>query len=219
MPRPSNGPALSMPACSRPRSGRSPSHRLAFSALCFTPRCWRRAVSAALLSFEIAVFLAQKGSQPPVHAARFLPNDSEDQSQTGFHRIFYKYCVFLPNSTPTLSPTLSFEANNISIPAGNLIAKSRLNERIGKFIAESGDWQMLGYALYLYDSRINSDIQARGGWSQKLGFGRIQPPRQSVYHPTEPVQQSNGHQPTSGVFLPPSNRSNRPPGVNYGGQQ
>lgn len=123
------------------------------------------------------------------------------------------------STIPTYTWATAREADNISIPAGNLIAKSRLNERIGKLIAESGDWQMLGYALYLFGSRINSDIQARGGWSQKLGFGRNQRPQQPVYHPTEPVQQPNGHQPTSGVLMPPSNRSNRPPGVNYGGQQ
>ncbi len=56
----------------------------------------------------MAVFLGETGSQPPVYAARFLPNDSEDQSQTGFLSIFYKYYAFLPDSTPTLSPTLSF---------------------------------------------------------------------------------------------------------------
>jgi len=56
----------------------------------------------------MAVFLGETGSQPPVYAARFLPNDSEDQSQTGFLSIFYKYYAFLPDSTPTLSPTLAF---------------------------------------------------------------------------------------------------------------
>ena len=54
----------------------------------------------------MAVFLDQKGSSLPVYAARFLPHDAEDQRQIGFHRSFYKYCAFLPDSTPTLSPTL-----------------------------------------------------------------------------------------------------------------
>src|SRR2546422_7564954 len=54
----------------------------------------------------MAVFLGKKGSPPSLDAVGLLPNDSEDHNQTGFHRIFYKYCAFLPDSTPTLSPTL-----------------------------------------------------------------------------------------------------------------
>ncbi len=49
-----------------------------------------------------------------MYTARFLPNDSEDQSQTGFHSIFYTYCAFLPDSTPTLSPTLDRAAQAVS---------------------------------------------------------------------------------------------------------
>src|SRR2546430_2365275 len=95
-----------MPACSHPSEVSSPSCRLALSAVSFTPSFWQRAVSAALLSPELAVFLGEKGFQTLVHAARFLPHQPGDQRQKEFHGVFYKYCASLPHSTPTLSPTL-----------------------------------------------------------------------------------------------------------------
>lgn len=61
---------------------------------------------------------------------------------------------------PTLAAS-DLEAKNISVPAANLLAKSQLNERFGRLIAESGDWQLLGYAIYLYGSRCIDVVQAR----------------------------------------------------------
>src|SRR6266853_6464838 len=106
MPRRSKKPALSMPACSLPSSASSPSQALAASAVSFIPRATQRAASAALLSPAMALFLGEKSFHASVHAARFLPHDSEDHNQIGIHRIFYKYLTFFPDSTPTLSPTL-----------------------------------------------------------------------------------------------------------------
>jgi hypothetical protein len=68
-----------------------------------------RAGFAALLSLQIAVFLGEMRSQPSLDTARFLSIDPQDHNQTRFHRSFYKYYTFLPDSTPTLSPPLERE--------------------------------------------------------------------------------------------------------------
>jgi len=46
------------------------------------------------------------------------------------------------------------EAKSIAIPAANIFESSDLNKQIGKTIANSGDYSLLGYALYLYLFRV-----------------------------------------------------------------
>lgn len=46
------------------------------------------------------------------------------------------------------------EAQTIAIPAANLFESTDMNRRIGKMIAGSGDYSLLGYAIYLYLFRV-----------------------------------------------------------------
>ncbi len=46
------------------------------------------------------------------------------------------------------------EAHAIAIPAANIFESSDLNKQIGKTIANSGDYSLLGYAIYLYLFRV-----------------------------------------------------------------
>jgi hypothetical protein len=53
------------------------------------------------------------------------------------------------------------EAKSIAIPLANILERSTINERFGKLIASSGDYQMLGYGLFLYLERMSGAVQAR----------------------------------------------------------
>jgi hypothetical protein len=53
------------------------------------------------------------------------------------------------------------EAKSIAIPLANILERSTINERFGKLIASSGDYQMLGYGLFLYLERVSGAVQAR----------------------------------------------------------
>lgn len=55
------------------------------------------------------------------------------------------------------------EANAIAIPAANLFEKTDFNKRFGRMLAGSGDYSLLGYALYLYVHRVSLAINQRGG--------------------------------------------------------
>lgn len=100
------------------------------------------------------------------------------------------------------------EAKGISIPAANLLAKSKLNERFGRMIAESGDWQLLGYAIWMYSSRVWDIQQAKVSNRQ-----RPQQPYQQGYqpHPISQPASPNGHQWSPSIVLPKP-----PPGVGGG---
>ena len=53
------------------------------------------------------------------------------------------------------------EAKSIAIPLANILERSQINERFGKLIASSGDYQMLGYGLFLYLERVAGAVQVR----------------------------------------------------------
>lgn len=55
------------------------------------------------------------------------------------------------------------EAKAISIPFGNIFESTELNEKFGRIMASSGDYQMLGYALYLYGHRVMHAFKVRKG--------------------------------------------------------
>lgn len=46
------------------------------------------------------------------------------------------------------------EAKAIAIPFANVFESSGWNEKMGRMLASSGDYQLLGYALYLYFHRV-----------------------------------------------------------------
>src|SRR5258708_12029363 len=179
---------------------------------------------------------AQPSSRPPVSpppppAAGDIPNDEPvfiapdpklDQSRSragnratpreladGFYISIsiVTSIVALILREPSLSAT-DLEAQAIAVPAANLFAKSKFNEKFGRYIASSGDYQLLGYALWMYGNRVISTIQAKKAQRQ---------PTQQQYMPPS---QSNGHTPPAtpapmGASLPPSvNLSGKtPPGV------
>lgn len=55
------------------------------------------------------------------------------------------------------------EAKGISTTAANLFESSSFNKQFGKLVANSGDYSMLGYAIYLYIHRVTLAIKERGG--------------------------------------------------------
>jgi hypothetical protein len=55
------------------------------------------------------------------------------------------------------------ESKSIAIPAANIFESSDLNKQIGKTIANSGDYSLLGYAIYLYLFRVVTANRARNG--------------------------------------------------------
>lgn len=129
--------------------------------------------------------------------------------------------VALLTQAPELSMTEQ-EAKNISIPAANLMAQSKLNEKFGRLIADSGDWQLLGYSLFLYGSRVMETMKLRGalnfgkrtttGGNATQTGGGVQPG-----NPSEPAPVStNGY---NGAAMPISTtglgRIATPPGVRF----
>jgi hypothetical protein len=118
---------------------------------------------------------------------------------------------------PYLAMT-DLEAKNIAIPAANLLSKTKLNEKFGRLIAESGDWQLLGYALWMYFQRVGEHLRS-GGSSGGGGIGGLFSRRPSQQQQPAPPAQSNGHAPQQapmqGAAMPPSiNLSGKtPPGV------
>jgi hypothetical protein len=111
--------------------------------------------------------------------------------------------VALIVGAPEINMT-DMEAKAIAIPAANLIARSKLNERFGRMIAESGDWQLLGYAIWMYFSRVTEVIRAKNA--------QRQPVNRQQYTP--PIQQ-NGHtpQPSPAPAMPLNPGYKGPPGV------
>lgn len=74
------------------------------------------------------------------------------------------------------------EAKSISIPAGNLLEPTELNKRFGRMIAASGDWQLLGYAMWLYIERVKDPVVNRikgASQQQQTQYAQQQAPVQS----------------------------------------
>lgn len=125
------------------------------------------------------------------------------------------------------------EAKNIAVPLGNLLVKSKINERFGRIIADSGDWQLFGYAMWMYGSRVATQLSMRapsqntttnvgiGGFFRRMFSGNAaqqpMPPQQQG----QPAPGSNGHQPSVTPASMPISRSvmsrNIPGGLNMGG--
>ena len=64
----------------------------------------------------------------------------------------------------TRTPELTMnevEAQAISVPLANIAAKSSLNRRFGRYLADSSDYTLLGYALYAYGYRVIGQVSAR----------------------------------------------------------
>jgi hypothetical protein len=79
------------------------------------------------------------------------------------------------------------ESKGIAIPLANILEKSRLNERFGRMIANSGDYQLLGYALYLYLDRVTTALNVR-----RQNFAAAQ-------HSSQPIDIASTGQPSGGL--------------------
>jgi len=124
--------------------------------------------------------------------------------------------VALLTKFPDLAMT-EMEAKGIAIPLANILEKSKINERFGRMIANSGDYQLLGYALYLYLDRVGTAVNVRrnnvrqqfaqpvdtSSISNATGAGGVQPSAGNGY-------QSSGanlpYAPTSGGRVTPITR-------------
>lgn len=137
--------------------------------------------------------------EPKVHAQRGRPTGNKATEKELADGIYVSLAIItsviaLLIQVPEAAMT-DQEAKTISIPAANLLAKSKLNERFGRLIAGSGDWQMLGYALYLYGQRVVTAMSMRGGG----GGTQYRPQPQPS---PAPAPSSNGHSPVQGASMP-----------------
>lgn len=103
------------------------------------------------------------------------------------------------------------EATVLGTALGNLLEPTRLNDEFGWLIAETGDWQAVGYILMTYLSRVNDVIQEKKH-AQRPNDGLS---GQSVPGP-EPAQGNaavgaNGYQGRAGANLPYASTSPRWP--------
>jgi hypothetical protein len=125
--------------------------------------------------------------------------------------------MFVKESALAMTPQ---DATNIAIPMANLLYNSPLNDRFGRMIADSGDWQLLGYAIFVYLGRVSDSISQRGGLI--IGGKQHQqpphPPMQSQPLSPPPSQPSLSSNVSSNGFqgLPPSVR---PSNIPYYGAQ
>lgn len=111
------------------------------------------------------------------------------------------------------------EAKNIAIPLSNLLLDSKINEKWGRAIADSGDYQMLGYALFLYLSRVTEAIKAKRGNTNVGIFGRSKRQSEDVQRAapaTEPAAGNGAVAPSlsaNGTYIIPSSPASavRPP--------
>jgi len=53
------------------------------------------------------------------------------------------------------------EATMLSIALGNLLEHTKFNEQWGWIISETGDWQTLGYVLFMYLSRVGDVVREK----------------------------------------------------------
>lgn len=83
------------------------------------------------------------------------------------------------------------EATALGIALGNLIEPTELNEKFGWLVAETGDWQMVGYIAVKYFGRVNAVLkeQAAARRAQRQGAPQQQ------YQPQQQDASSNGRTP------------------------
>ena len=105
--------------------------------------------------------------EPKLASARGRPSGSsattkELEAAFKINLIIVTSIASLITGIPDVEMTQS-EAQSIAIPAANLFEKTEWNKKIGRLIAGSGDYSLLGYALYLYVHRVSQAIAMRGG--------------------------------------------------------
>ena len=88
------------------------------------------------------------------------------------------------------------EAKAISIPFGNIFESTQLNEKFGRIIANSGDYQMLGYALYLYGHRVFNSLVMRKGM-----MGNAKPKTTSSQNGKSEPAVGGGQPASNGVYV------------------
>jgi hypothetical protein len=114
------------------------------------------------------------------------------------------------------------EATLLGSALGNLLEPTPFNENWGWIIADTGDYQAIGYVLIMYGSRINDIVQ------EKRQYAQQQQPASPGMPPPMPPNSQNGARPqqpqpgtpgTPGSYLMPSSNLKTPPGLHLGGNQ
>jgi hypothetical protein len=108
------------------------------------------------------------------------------------------------------------EASILGSALGNLLEPTPFNDQFGWLIADTGDYQAIGYVLIMYGSRINDIVQER-----RRAAASGQQARYSSPAPTAPPPSSNGavRNNTPGALMPMKPNLKSPPGIHpgYGG--
>jgi hypothetical protein len=86
------------------------------------------------------------------------------------------------------------EAEILGTALGNLLENTGVNQEYGWIVAETGDWQAIGYVLMMYVGRINDIVQEKKNTSSQNTFssaagGTV---NSTPAQPAPPAQ-SNGH--------------------------
>ena len=104
------------------------------------------------------------------------------------------------------------EATILGIALGNLLEHTEINEKYGWMIAETGDWQAVGYIAIMYGGRLN-EIRKERVVQQKQQKQGV--PRQQQQYQQPQTDNSNGHQPGNAPvpFTSVSQGRVTPPGV------
>ncbi len=84
------------------------------------------------------------------------------------------------------------EATMLGIALGNLLEPTKFNEEWGWIISETGDWQTLGYVLFMYVSRVG-DVVREKRQSRAIN---------ATYNQPSGNQANQQQQPTPGSYSP-----------------
>lgn len=104
--------------------------------------------------------------------------------------------------TPELTMS-EVEAQSIGVPLANIAAKSSLNRRFGRYLADSSDYTLLGYALYAYGYRVIAQVGARAqAEAAALGTQRGFPHAVSQSAQSAPAAQSRPAAPAASSGQP-----------------
>jgi hypothetical protein len=102
------------------------------------------------------------------------------------------------------------EATILGMALGSLLEPTHFNEEWGWVIAETGDWQAIGYVLIMYVSRINDIVQ-----DKRRAAAGGQQARYSDQAPSAPASSQNGavRNTAPGAFMPMNPNLKSPPGI------
>jgi hypothetical protein len=135
-----------------------------------------------------------------LNIAEFLPN-IYDNHHEGFKKIILLVTagIVVRLLNDGRAAMTEQEATILGTALGNLLEHTKLNENYGWLIAETGDYQAIGYVMMMYLGRINDIIQEKQRGQMQQG---MVPPTMDQQRQQQAAQ-SNGHQPQhAGANMP-----------------